>query len=263
MTTTLYVVDAFTNQPFAGNPAAVCALEERADGTWMQLVAREMNHSETAFLHANGDGWNLRWFTPAVEVDLCGHATLASAFALWETGRLGADEAAKFHTRSGMLTCHKRGDWIEMDFPAKPAKTCTAPAILAQALGATYVWAGKANDNYLVEVENETLVRALKPDFNALASFASHGVIITAQCDSTAFDFVSRYFAPAFGVNEDPATGSAHCTLGPYWSAKLCRNELSAFQASTRGGTLRLRVNGERVLLCGQAVMMGRFELQH
>jgi PhzF family phenazine biosynthesis protein len=277
---TLHIIDAFTDKPFHGNPAAVCVLEAPADEAWMKLAAREMNLSETAFLHPRprnaGDSeentWDLRWFTQTVEVELCGHATLASAFTLWHTGKLSGGEPAKFHTLSGVLTCTKRGDWIEMDFPAKPATECAAPVKLAAALGnPSILWTGMAFDNYLVELASEAELRALKPDFNILASFAQHGVIVTAAAakkvggaqPTTAFDFVSRYFAPSFGINEDPATGSAHCTSGPYWAHKLGKNELSAYQASTRGGTFKLRVNGDRITIAGQAVMMSTVQLMH
>jgi len=258
----LHVVDAFTHEPFKGNPAAVCVLDAPADEAWMKRVAREMNLSETAFLHPVDGGWNLRWFTPAVEVKLCGHATLASAFVLWETGVLRPDEAARFHTLSGWLTCRRDRDWIEMDFPAKAAAPCAAPAGLAEALGVELLWSGHSGMDYLVEVANEKTLRALQPDFRALAALPVRGIIVTCRSDSPEFDFVSRFFCPAVGVDEDPVTGSAHCALGPYWQSKLGKSDFTAWQASERGGTVKLTVSGDRMLLRGQAVMMSRVEFR-
>ncbi|MBC8011369.1 MAG: PhzF family phenazine biosynthesis protein [Burkholderiales bacterium] len=261
MSLTLHVVDAFTDRPFAGNPAAVCVLTAPADETWMKLVAREMNLSETAFLHPIEDGWSLRWLTPAVEVKLCGHATLASAFILWETGVLRADEPARFFTLSGWLTCRREGAWIEMDFPAKVCTPCAAPEGLAAALGCEVLATGLNGMDYLVEVADEPTLRALKPNFSALATLPVRGVIVTCRGASPEFDFVSRFFAPAAGVNEDPVTGSAHCALGPYWQAKLGKSDFTAHQASERGGIVKLTVRADRVLLRGQAVLMSKLEL--
>lgn len=261
--TTLHVVDAFTVHPFSGNPAAVCLLDQPADDSWMQLVAREMNHAETAFLHPIEGGYSLRWFTPAVEVKLCGHATLASAFVLWHTGVLSADEIARFHTLSGWLTCQREGDWIAMDFPACPVVSCAAPAGLAEALGCEFTFCGSNGMDHLVEVADETTLRGLSPNHSALAPLSQRGVIVTCSSERPEFDFISRFFAPAAGVNEDPVTGSAHCALGPYWQAKLGRSDFTAFQASERGGTVKLSVRGDRVLLRGQAVLMSRVELFH
>jgi PhzF family phenazine biosynthesis protein len=261
MSQTIFQVDSFTAQPFAGNPAGVCLLAKPAEAGWMQAVAREMNISETAFLVRQADGFDLRWFTPAAEVRLCGHATLASAHILWQTGVLQAEEQARFHTLSGLLTAFRRGDWIEMDFPARPAKPVEPPAGLAEALGARIEFVGRDLDDYLVELESEAVVRALKPDITALGKLPVRGTIVTARSDDPAFDFVSRFFAPAVGVPEDPVTGSAHCCLTPYWSAKLGRSELSAYQASARGGIVRVRLAGERVLLSGQAVTVLHCEL--
>ena len=260
-------VDAFTHRPFGGNPAAVCVLPEPRDAAWMQAVAREMNLSETAFLRPDGDRYRLRWFTPAVEVDLCGHATLASAHVLWEDGHLAADKAAAFHTRSGLLGAVRRGEWIELDLPATPPTPAVAPPGLVEALGAggqrgarpRYV--GKTRFDYLVEVDGEEAVRALKPDLTALARVEARGVIVTSRASSDGFDFVSRFFAPRSGVPEDPVTGSAHCALGPYWSERLKKKELLAYQASARGGVLRVRPAGDRVILGGQAVTVLRGEL--
>ncbi|MBI5687878.1 MAG: PhzF family phenazine biosynthesis protein [Verrucomicrobia bacterium] len=260
---TLHVVDAFTAGAFAGNPAAVCILDEPADESWMQLVAREMNLSETAFLHPIEGGYSLRWFTPMVEVELCGHATLASAHTLWETGALADDQVARFHTLSGWLTCRRQGGWIEMDFPTTPAVPCATPPGLSEALGAELLWTGNNDMDHLVEVASERTLRGLKPDFTAIAPLTVRGVIVTCRSESPEFDFLSRFFAPTAGVNEDPVTGSAHCTLGPYWQAKLGKSDFTAYQASARGGVVKVGVRGDRVLLRGQAVMMSRVELMH
>jgi PhzF family phenazine biosynthesis protein len=255
-------VDAFTNRPFAGNPAAVCILPKAADAAWMLNVAREMNLAETAFLVPQSDGYDLRWFTPAVEVDLCGHATLASAHVLWEEGRLKPNEQARFHTKSGLLTAERRGSWIELDFPATPPAVAPAPQGLIEAIGAKPQFVGRSRFDYLVEVENEATVRELTPDLTALSRVQARGIIVTSRSDGKSdYDFVSRFFAPQSGVPEDPVTGSAHCALTPYWSAKLGKKELVAYQASARGGELRLRLAGERVRLGGQAVTVLRGEL--
>lgn len=257
MSLDLYTVDAFADRAFAGNPAAVCLLPEPRDAAWMQSVAREMNLSETAFLHPQtpqADGWSLRWFTPAIEVELCGHATLASAHVLWQSGRLPAGETARFHTLSGVLTAEQQGDWIELDFPAREAVETEAPAGLVNLLGAEPVFVGKSRYDYLVELPSEAAVRGCAPDPRRLAALPVRGVMVTARAAAGPYDFVSRFFAPGSGVDEDPVTGSAHCTLGPYWAPRLGKTELLAYQASARGGVLRIRVQGERVRLGGQAV---------
>ncbi len=254
-------VDAFTNQPFAGNPAAVCVLPAARDEGWMRNVAREMNLSETAFLVRQSDGFHLRWFTPAVEVALCGHATLASAHVLWECGYLKPGEQARFHTLSGLLTAEQRGEWIEMDFPVKPEEPAEAPPRLAEALGAAPKYVGRNKFDYLAELESEAVVRGLKPNFSLLSELPVRGVIVTARSEAPAFDFVSRFFAPGSGVAEDPVTGSAHCCLGPYWAKYLEKKEFLAYQASARGGVVRVRLNGDRVILGGQAVTTLRGEL--
>lgn len=254
-------VDAFTSAPFAGNPAAVCVLAEFPETSWMQLVAREMNLSETAFLVRRAEAFDLRWFTPTMEVDLCGHATLASAHALWADGRLAPDEQARFQTRSGLLTATQQDGWIEMDFPAEPVKAAAAPAELLAAIGAHPLWTGRNRMDWLIAVPDEAAVRAATPDLRALAAVTERGVMITAPAMDTAHDFVSRFFAPAAGVAEDPVTGSAHCALGPFWAARLGRDELTGFQASTRGGVVRVRVGGDRVQLLGQAVTVLEGEL--
>jgi PhzF family phenazine biosynthesis protein len=260
-------VDSFTDTPFAGNPAGVCLLERPASEAWMQSVAAEMNLAETAFIvpRASGDGFDLRWFTPAVEVALCGHATLASAKVMWEDGHVPASERIVFHTRqSGQLVCKKRGELIELDFPATPATPTTptaAPAGLAEALGCSIVAFGRNDYDMLVEVADEETVRALTPDQRALKQLGVRGVMVTAASTSGEYDFVSRFFAPGAGIDEDPVTGSAHCTLGPWWSAKLGKTKLVGYQASQRGGVVHVEHRGERVLLAGPAVIVLRGEL--
>jgi PhzF family phenazine biosynthesis protein len=261
MSLTIVQVDAFTSKPFAGNPAAVCVLPESRDAIWMQNVAREMNLSETAYLLREGDAFNLRWFTPAVEVDLCGHATLASAHVLWEDGHLKPNQQARFQTRSGLLTADRRGDWIELDFPVKAEETAEPPARLAEALGANPKYVGRNRFDYLVELESETVLRSLKPNFTLLGEIAVRGVIVTARAETNGYDFVSRFFAPASGINEDPVTGSSHCCLTPFWAKRLGKTEFLAYQASPRGGVLRLRLAGDRVVIGGQAVTVLRGEL--
>jgi predicted PhzF superfamily epimerase YddE/YHI9 len=258
---TIYQVDAFTDQPFRGNPAAVCILTAPREDAWMRDVACEMNLSETAFLVPQEDGYSLRWLTPTVEVDLCGHATLASAHILWEAGHLPPDRQVRFFTRSGLLTAERRGTWIEMDFPAEPEKPAVAPPELAPALGAAPLYVGMNRFDYLAELDSEETVRRLQPDFTLLGRVAARGVIVTSRAASRDYDFVSRFFAPQSGVNEDPVTGSAHCCLGPFWSARFGKDEFVAFQASARGGVVRVRVAGPRVKLSGQAVTVLRAEL--
>ena len=252
-------VDAFTARPFAGNPAAVCLLPEARTAAWMQNVAREMNLSETAFLVQRDDGFLLRWFTPTVEVDLCGHATLASAHVLWESGVLGHGEQARFHTHSGVLTCRLHDDWIHMDFPAKVTEPASPPHGLVEALGCEAIYIGRNQFDYLVEIGSEEELRSLKPLHSALREFPVRGVIVTAH--SHEYDFVSRFFAPGSGVDEDPVTGSAHCALAPYWADKLGMTKMRAFQASPRGGEVRVELAGDRVLLAGQAVTIFRGEM--
>ena len=263
MTVPLLQVDAFTDRPFAGNPAAVCLLAAPATEAWMQDVAREMNLAETAFLIPRGEAeaFDLRWFTPAVEVALCGHATLASAHALWEMGRVSGDTTIRFHTKSGVLTAARRGAWIELDFPVKPEEAAEAPPALLDALGTGATYVGRNQFDYLVEVEGDAAVRGLRPDFRRLASLPVRGVIVTAPSADARFDFVSRFFAPGSGIDEDPVTGSAHCCLGPFWGARFGKTELTGYQASPRGGVVRVTLAGERVLLGGQAVTVLRGEL--
>jgi predicted PhzF superfamily epimerase YddE/YHI9 len=254
-------VDAFTNRPFAGNPAAVCVLREPASDTWRAAVAREMNLSETAFLVPRDDGYDLRWFTPAIEVALCGHATLASAHVLWEDGHLAAGRQARFHTRSGLLLADRRGDWIELDFPAVIGEPTEPPAGLLPALRSEVRAVLRNRFDYLVELASEEAVRAVKPDFTALRDLDVRGIIVTARASEAGFDFVSRFFAPAAGIDEDPVTGSAHCALAPYWADRLGKPEMTAHQVSARGGVVKVKLNGNRVILGGQAVTVMTGEL--
>lgn len=266
-TQSIVTVDAFSNRPFAGNPAAVCLLDAEAQERWMSLVAREMNLSETAFLvplgpEPSSDGYSLRWFTPTVEVDLCGHATLAAAHVLWEEQRLPSAAQARFLTRSGWLGAQLDSDgWITLDFPAKPiGPEGASPAELAEALGVIPVLTARNGMDCLVVLEREQQVRELAPDLTMLATIDVRGVIVTAEADSRSgpYQFVSRFFAPRAGVPEDPVTGSAHCCLGPFWSARLGQSDLVGYQASARGGYVRVGCRGDRVLLGGQAVTMSR-----
>lgn len=257
----IFQVDSFTADAFAGNPAGVCLLRDPRDERWMQHVAREMNLSETAFLAPLPDGFGLRWFTPTVEVSLCGHATLASAHILWEEGLLEPSETARFHTLSGLLTATLRGDCMEMNFPVKREQPAEPPADLLRALGVKPVYIGRNDFDYLLQLDSEETVRTLAPDFALLRSVPLRGVIVTSKSESPGFDFVSRFFAPAVGINEDPVTGSAHCCLGPFWKERLGKDEMCAYQASARGGVVRVRMEGDRIILGGQAVTVLRGEI--
>lgn len=257
----IYQVDSFADRAFKGNPAAVCILDEKKSDDWMRDVAAEMNLSETAFLFKLEDGFSLRWFTPEVEVDLCGHATLASAHILWEQGYLKREEEARFHTRSGLLTAKYSDGWIELNFPVEPERSCEMPQGLDKALGVEIKYTGKNRMDYIAEVNSEDEVRNMKPDFNLLKSLGARGVIVTSISNSEGYDFVSRFFCPGIGIDEDPVTGSAHCCLAPYWAEKLNKNEFKAYQASKRGGMLGVTVIGERVVLSGKAVTILKGEL--
>ncbi len=251
----LFQVDAFTDAAYHGNPAAVCLLSGPAETGWMQSLAQEMNLSETAFLEPRHDGYGLRWFTPVAEVGLCGHATLAGAHVLYETGLAPAGEPVRFASVSGQLTARREDGLLVLDFPARPATAAALPPGLLTALGtAGPVWAGRSQDDILVVLSREEDVTGLRPDIAALAGVGSRGVIVTAPASRPGAAFVSRFFAPAVGVAEDPVTGSAHCTLAPYWSGRLGRSRLTGYQASARGGTVGVRLEGDRVLLAGQAV---------
>lgn len=258
----LFGVDAFTPVPFRGNPACVCIIEKDRPDEWKQSVASELNVSETAFLQGGDVSWGLRWFTPQVEVDLCGHATLASAHVLWETGRVDKGRGIAFETRSGKLGASNDGDWVELDFPEEPPQETKAPDRLLSALGTEASWVGKNRFDYIVEVESEKKLKGLKPDFVMLGEVSTRGVIVTSRSQGGQYDFVSRFFAPAVGVSEDPVTGSAHCCLGPYWKEKTGLDILTAYQVSRRGGFLKLRVAGGRVFISGQAVTVWRGEIE-
>ena len=259
--TPYFIVDAFTDRPFAGNPAAVCLLLDWRDDSWLHRVATEMNLSETAYLVPNGDAFDLRWFTPAVEVDLCGHATLASAHVLWQQGLADPDAEIRFSTRSGVLKAVQRAGHIELDFPLTPANPAEAPPGLIEALGVPVKCVGRSQFDYLVEVESETVLRRLAPDFTMLARVSCRGIIVTARADEHRFDFVSRFFAPAAGIAEDPVTGSAHCCLADFWRKQLGKTSFVAYQASARGGIVHVRVHGNRVYLGGEAVIVAKGEL--
>jgi predicted PhzF superfamily epimerase YddE/YHI9 len=249
MPRTFYQVDAFTNQPFAGNPAAVFVLDDPVDDRWMQLVAREMNLAETAFLRRRSDGqqFDLRWFT------------LASAHVLWQTNAVDRTKSITFHTRSGALGAARDGDWIELDFPATPPKPTDQP--FDKILGIRCVASLRTKFDGFAEVESAEALRSLRPDFGAIKTIGGRGLIVTARSDRPEFDFLSRFFAPQVNVDEDPVTGSSHCALGPYWASKLGKTDLMASQASPRGGVVRVRGRGGRVLLGGQAVTVFRGEL--
>jgi PhzF family phenazine biosynthesis protein len=257
----LHLIDAFTSEPFAGNPAGVCLLDAPRPEAWLQAVAREMNQAETAFLLPREDGFQLRWFTPLVEVELCGHATLASAHFLWEAGYLPAEEPARFHTRSGLLTATRSQDWIVLDFPATAPGPCAVPPQLLPALGLDQAEVLRSRFDYFVVLEEPQALHALVPDLRLLSEVEARGIIVTARSDRPDSDFVSRFFAPAVGVPEDPVTGSAHCALAPFWAARLGRRSLVGYQASPRGGTVRVEHVGERVLLGGKAVTVLKGEL--
>ncbi|MGB2691732.1 MAG: PhzF family phenazine biosynthesis protein [Thermodesulfobacteriota bacterium] len=257
----IFQVDAFTEEPFSGNPAAVCILDNEAHEGWMQSVASEMNLPETAFLYSIGDSYNLRWFTPSVEVDLCGHATLASAHILWEEAYLESSQIAEFHTRSGLLTASMKAKTIKLNFPSDPELKTPVPEGLIEALGVNPSYVGKNSFDYLVEVVDEESVRNLNPNFDLLKTVPARGIIVTSVCESDEYDFVSRFFAPAAGIIEDPVTGSAHCCLGPYWGKKLNKSRLIGKQLSKRGGVVQVSLLDDRVILGGKAVTIFRGEM--
>lgn len=256
-------VDAFTQTPFTGNPAAVCVLQTPQADSWMQNVAQEMNLSETAFLVPEADGFNLRWFTPTVEVPLCGHATLASAHVLWSEGYLSPNQPARFYTKSGILIAQLQGEWIELDFPVNYSQPITAPPELAQALGVSMNSVLENSLGYLVEVKSEQILREMQPNFDVLKRLPLSNVIVTSQTDSgSEYDFVSRFFAPGLGINEDPVTGAAHCCLAPFWRDRMGQDQFLAYQASHRGGVVQVKYTGsDRVILGGQAVTVMRGDL--
>jgi len=256
-----FVVDAFTDRPFSGNPAAVVPLRKWQKDAWLQNVAMEMNLSETAFFVPEDHGFHLRWFTPRVEVDLCGHATLAAAFVIAQSGLQPVGSDIQFSTRSGTLNASWQQDRVQLDFPLKPESSTEPPIELLQGLAIRPAYVGRNEFDYLVEVESETEVRELVPDFKRLAEVDCRGVIVTSRSNDPRFDFVSRFFGPAVGVDEDPVTGSAHCCLADFWRKRMKKDTLVAFQASARGGVVDLTVRQDRVLLTGDAVVVACGEL--
>lgn len=258
----LFHVDAFTDRAYGGNPAAVCTLPSAPSDAWMQRVAQEMNLSETAFFYPEAGIYRLRWFTPTLEVDLCGHATLATSHILWSEGYLAPDQVAHFQTRSGVLTARRQDDWIELNFPSSPLQDSPAPPGLIEALGVTPQRVMTTAMGYLVEVATAQIVRQLRPNLAGLQALAVPGVIVTSRGEAP-YDFVSRFFAPNLGIDEDPVTGSAHCSLSPYWRDRLGKTTFLAYQASARGGVLRVEDGGDRVCLSGQAITVLRGELLH
>lgn len=263
MKQTIVQVDAFTDRPFQGNPAAVCILESPQDEQWMQLVAREMNLSETAFLYREGQAYSLRWFTPTSEVSLCGHATLASAHVLWTEGYASTGQLIQFETKSGILTAKYQDDWIELDFPVNRSQDIPPITKLGDALGVPLKTVLYNSLGYLVEVATAQEVEKLQPNFNLLKQLPISNVIVTSRADrDSKYDFVSRFFAPGVGIEEDPVTGSAHCCLAPYWRDRLNQDRFLAYQASARGGVVKVYYDGgDRVLLQGQAITVMRGEL--
>jgi len=250
----LYQVDAFSEEKFRGNPAAVCLLETSAEESWMQAVAAEMNLSETAFLWPQKDGFQLRWFTPTVEVDLCGHATLASAHVLYEFNKVSSNKPIHFHTKSGLLIVQQQDGSLVMDFPAEPAEEIPPLQILLSILDLSPLYTGRTRSNLLVHVREEQQLYDFKADADTLLQIPMEGIILTSETENPDFDFVSRFFAPRCGILEDPVTGSAHCCLGPYWAPKRGNNKMVAYQASKRGGIVGVQVDGDRVYLTGKAV---------
>ena len=263
MSIPIYQVDAFAERPFTGNPACVCLMQAEMPDDWMQNLAAEMNLSETAFVWKRNDQFKIRWFTPAAEVDLCGHATLAASHVLWEAGWSSKDTDVVFDSKSGHLSASRKGKLIVLDFPANPPTEVEAPAGLLQSLGVEnkVIYIGSDDTDFIIEVDSEFTVRSLTPDFARLKHTTARGIIVTSQSDSQQYDFVSRFFGPAVGIDEDPVTGSAHTTMAPYWSRKLGRTEMKAFQASERGGSICIKIRENRVLLGGMATTIFRGEL--
>lgn len=259
MTLPIYVVDAFTDKPFGGNPAGVCLPSEPLNDDLMQKIAQEMNLSETAFLSPYQNGYSLRWFTPNTEVELCGHATLASAHILWEMSMLPNDHGINFYTKSGLLTAKKEDTWIQLNFPAELVSESDYPAELIEALHIDPIFVGRNRFDYFIEIESEDVLKKLRPNFSLLGTVQTRGINVTSK--SKEFDFISRCFFPAVEVNEDPVTGSAHCGLAPYWSKKLNKTEMYAYQASARGGIINIELQQGRVLMAGQAVTVMKCEL--
>ena len=261
MSVPLYLVDAFADAPFGGNSAAVCLLTGPADAAWMQALAAELRQPATAFVWPAGDGYGLRWFVAAAELRLCGHGTLATAHVLWESGALPPSEPARFETASGSLAARRVGDLIALDFPAEPVQPAVPPSSLLEALRVEPRAVLRGSLDYLMELGSEADVRALSPDFASLRRVETRGVIVTAPAQTAGYDCVSRFFAPSVGLDEDAVTGSAHCAIGPYWGERLGKTTLRAYQASARGGALRVRLDGSRVELAGHAVTVLRGSL--
>jgi PhzF family phenazine biosynthesis protein len=261
MAALLFQVDAFTDEPFKGNPAAVCLLKRQATVPWMKGVAREMNLSETAFLSPARGGWRLRWFTPKQEVDLCGHATLASAKVLFEQQPALKQKPILFKTRSGDLFSHWVDGQVELDFPVMPPERFSIENHIDQALGFKPLNAIFSGSYCLFEAEDENTIRTISPNIAAIANLSKPEVIITARSEDPNYDFISRFFAPRLGIAEDPVTGSAHCLLAPFWAEKLGKTALTAYQASERGGILHLQLDGQRVKIRGSAVIIFTGEL--
>ncbi len=261
MTVKLFQVDAFTREKFRGNPAIICLLEHAAEEHWMQAIAAEMNLSETAFVLPIEDGYRLRWFTPTTEIDLCGHATLAAAHTLYEIGALAGDEEARFHTRSGLLTVRKKDGLLQMTFPSEPPAPITPPPIITRLFGEQPQFVGRNRFDLLVHVRDPETVTGFVPDYYELSQLPVRGIILTSSSEDSRYDFISRFFAPRVGINEDPVTGSAHCCLGPYWADLLGKHELVAYQASSRGGELYLSIRPSQVIIAGHAVTVLRGEL--
>lgn len=261
MSIAIYQVDAFTDEVFSGNPACVCLMSETRTDAWCQSVAAEMNLSETAFVWKSNGCFHLRWFTPLAEVELCGHATLATAHVLWLSGWLDSDSDAVFDSLSGQLTAKRNGSQIELDFPAKKIRKAEPVKGLLESLDVESTFVGTDGTDFLVEVESHSVLQSMSPDFHQLANVDARGIIATCKSQIEEFDFVSRFFAPAVGINEDPVTGSAHCALAPYWGAKLERHEMIAYQASRRGGKISLKLENDRVLLGGRAKTVFEGEL--
>jgi PhzF family phenazine biosynthesis protein len=257
----IYQVDSFTQTPYSGNPAGVCVLENHADDSWMQNIACEMNCAETAFLVKNGGSYKLRWFSPAVEVELCGHATLAAAHILWETESVPKDKEIIFNTLSGRLTARMTNGLIWLDFPTIPAEETAPPLGLERSLGEKILWCGKNRFDYLIELTSEEAVRQCSPDYKSLRTIPMRGCIITSRASSPAYNIVSRFFAPAIGIDEDPVTGSAHCCLAPFWHKRLDLLEFTSYQASKRGGYIHMILNDDRVMIGGSAVTIFKCEI--
>ena len=248
------IINTFTDQAFRGNPAAVCLLTGEKESSWMQTITKEINIPTTAFICLINGEYHLRWFTPSTEIPICGHGTLASSYFLWEKGFVDKENSITFHTKSGVLKAHLIDGWIQLQFPAIIEENVVAPELLIKALGVKPVYVGKSRLDYLVEVESEEIVRNLKPNIELIAQLPVRGVIVTSHSNSNEFDFVSRFFSPAQGINEDYVNGSSHCCLGPYWKNKLHKTDFIAYQASERGGIIKVKVLDDNIFLSGKSI---------